>query len=77
MIVDEHLREGGGRSAVDRILRDGPVPCVFIGGAPTYPNRANAQTLRKPFQEAHLASAIQRVIDGAGAPAADPAAPPH
>ncbi len=34
MIVDERLREGNGSSAVARILLDGPVPCVFISGAP-------------------------------------------
>ena len=34
MIVDEQLREGSGSSAVARILLDGPVPCVFISGAP-------------------------------------------
>jgi hypothetical protein len=51
MIVGEHLREGCGFSAVARNLPDGPVPCVFISGAPLRFNRAEksfpAQTIRR------------------------------
>jgi DNA-binding response OmpR family regulator len=68
MIVDERLREGSGISAVDRILRDGPVPCVFISGAVQHRTRAGAMSLQKPFAEADLVRAIQYVVDGAGVP---------
>jgi DNA-binding response OmpR family regulator len=65
MIVDEHLREGDGSSAVHRILMAGMVPCVFISGAPGYSGRSARKVLRKPFGERDLMSAIQAVIAGA------------
>jgi two-component system, response regulator PdtaR len=61
MIVDECLREGSGASAVDRILLSGQVPCVFISGAFTNRRPAGAMLLQKPFMEADLVRAIQRV----------------
>lgn len=63
MIVDEHLREGSGVSAVQRILRTGPVPCVFISGAPMHRNGPGATVLQKPFLEADLVRAIGCVVD--------------
>lgn len=66
MIVDEQLLEGSGTSAVERILRTGPVPCVFISGEHT--NRPGATVLQKPFVEKDLARAIQAVIGTAEAP---------
>jgi two-component system, response regulator PdtaR len=65
MIVDEQLLEGSGMSAVERILRTGPVPCVFISGA--HVRRPGATALQKPFLEADLVRAT--VAGGANAPA--------
>jgi two-component system, response regulator PdtaR len=77
MIVDEHLLEGSGVSAVDRILQAGPVPCVFISGAPVRPKRPGATVLRKPFMEEDLVRAIRQVIRGPDAPVSLPPAPAH
>jgi CheY-like chemotaxis protein len=62
LIVDEHLREGSGMSAVDRILLTGPIPCVFISGAWLQPHRSDAHVLRKPFIEEDLIRAIKYVV---------------
>ena len=43
MIVDQQLRDGDGSSAVERILRTRPVPCVFISGEPTYLGQAEGE----------------------------------
>jgi DNA-binding response OmpR family regulator len=64
MIVDARLGEGSGVSAVEEILRSRFVPHLFITG-----NRASvvalkpaAIVLQKPFNEAELMLAIQRVL---------------
>jgi two-component system, response regulator PdtaR len=69
MIVDQHLREGTGMSAVDRILRTRPVPCVFLSGSPLQPSRAATMVLLKPFREEDLARAIESVVHCSDAPA--------
>jgi chemotaxis response regulator CheB len=70
MIVDVHLREGCGVTAVERILRAGPVPCVFISSTPSYLIGHSADTLQMPFLEGDLVRAIRSVIHGpAGGPA--------
>jgi DNA-binding response OmpR family regulator len=63
MIVDQQLREGTGMSAVERILRNGPVPCVFISGAPFHVAKLGADMLQKPFLEVDLVRAIRYVVD--------------
>jgi CheY-like chemotaxis protein len=77
MIVDEHLLEGSGLSAVDRIHRIRPIPCVFISGAPMHPKRPGATVLQKPFLEEDLVRAIQNVVGGSDAPMPLPPAPGH
>ena len=67
MIVDEQLLEGSGVAAVKRILRTGPVPCVFISGA--HLRRPGATVLQKPFSEAGLLRAIRDAIGSADLPA--------
>lgn len=67
MIVDEQLLEGSGMSAVERILRIGSVPCVFMSGAQV--RRTGAAVLQKPFAEADLVRAIRTVVGSAGLPA--------
>jgi CheY-like chemotaxis protein len=66
-IVDERLRGGSGVSAVDEMLRTGPVPHVFITGdiSKVRAVRPDAVVVQKPFREADLARAIQRVLDAA------------
>lgn len=77
MIVDQQLREGTGLSAVERILRNGPVPCVFISGVPVHLTSPNANTLQKPFLEEDLVRAIRYVVGSADAPAVPEPAPGH
>jgi CheY-like chemotaxis protein len=77
IIVDQQLLEGSGLSAVDRILRTRPVPCVFISGAPMHPKRPGTTVLQKPFLEEDLVRAIHFVIGSAGAPLPLPPAPGH
>lgn len=77
MIVDEDLREGTGVSAVERILRNGPVPCVFISGAPVHLARTGRSVLQKPFLEEDLVRAIRYVVGNADAPAVPKSSPGH
>ncbi len=65
MIVDARLREGSGVSAVEEILRVGPVPYLFISGATVQAARPGAMVLRKPFLEFDLVRAIQYVLAAA------------
>ena len=60
MIVDAGLGQGSGVSAVEEVLRAGPVPHVFISGDAERVRRRkpNAVVVRKPFREAELARAI-------------------
>ena len=57
MIVDQYLMQGNGISAMQRIARDGPVPCVFMTGAPAG-DLEGMPVLQKPFLEADLIRAI-------------------
>jgi CheY-like chemotaxis protein len=77
MIADEHLREGSGVSAVERILLAGSVPCVFISGAPVHFGRPDMNVLQKPFVEEDLIRAIQRVVSISDAPMLHKPAPPQ
>jgi CheY-like chemotaxis protein len=61
MVVDMRLAEGSGMGAMDRILASGPMPCVFVSGAPEPVNRLNAAVLRKPYSERDLVRAIHDV----------------
>jgi DNA-binding response OmpR family regulator len=77
MIVDQQLREGNGVSATQRILRNGPVACVFISGAPVHFARTDANMLQKPFVMEDLVRAIRYVLGSADAPAVSNPAPRH
>jgi DNA-binding response OmpR family regulator len=68
MIVDEHLREGSGVSAVERILRTGPVSCVFISGGSVHGVRPGETVLQKPFLENDLVRAIRHAVGSADTP---------
>ena len=64
MIVDARLGRGSGGSAVEEILRAGPLAHVFISGdAETVRVRKpDAVVVRKPFREAELARAIDMAL---------------
>jgi CheY-like chemotaxis protein len=64
LIVDAGLSEGSGVSAVDRILRDGFVPHVFVSGADLKPEMLDSRAVRltKPYDQRALVSAIQRAL---------------
>lgn len=65
MIVDMQLAEGTGVSAVEAIVRTGPIPHVFMSGRSLEPVNPDAVVLRKPFREPDLARAIARVLAAA------------
>ena len=70
MIVDARIDDGSGASAVDKILRTGFVPHLFISGniSNIRALRPDAVVLEKPFREAELTCAIQRAIEIAATP---------
>lgn len=67
MIVDATLGEGSGMSAVERILRAGFVPHVFVSGNATSvrQDRSDAIVMQKPFRGPDLECAIQRALTAA------------
>jgi CheY-like chemotaxis protein len=73
MIVDASLGPGSGVSAVDKILREGPLAHVFISGDAerVRARKPSAVVLRKPFRKAELASAIDLAL-AAAPPARQP-----
>jgi CheY-like chemotaxis protein len=69
MIVDARLRDGSGVAAVEKILKRGFIPHVFVSGETSSVRalRPGAVVIQKPFREPDLARAIQRAL-GAVAP---------
>jgi two-component system, response regulator PdtaR len=67
MIVDARLRRGSGVSAVEEILRAGPVAHVFVSGdaESVWRRQPDAVVVRKPFREAELARAIDMALAAA------------
>jgi len=67
MIVDAGLGRGSGVSAVEEILRTGPVAHVFVSGDTDsiQRRRSDAIVVRKPFREAELARAIDAALASA------------
>jgi len=67
MIVDAGLGRGSGVSAVEEILRAGPVAHVFVSGDTdtVQRRRSDAIVVRKPFREAELARAIDAALGSA------------
>ena len=65
MIVDAALARGSGVSAVEEILRAGPVAHLFVSGDPgtVQALRPSAVVVRKPFREADLVSAITTALN--------------
>lgn len=64
IVVDEHLRAGSGRAAIERILLDGFIPHIWMSrGLRRHPNLAQGvAVLQKPFTEHALGLAIAHVF---------------
>jgi len=67
IIVDVALARGNGVSAVEEILRAGPVAHLFVSGDPgtVQTHRPSAVAVRKPFREADLVKAIESALNAA------------
>jgi CheY-like chemotaxis protein len=67
MIVDGRLGRGSGVSAIEEILRAGPVAHVFVSGDAESVRRRkpDAIVVRKPFRETELARAIDMALAAA------------
>ncbi len=65
MIVDVHLMDGNGASAVAAVLRAGFVAHMFVSGDPlsAAPFASGSVVLQKPFREADLVRAIESALD--------------
>jgi two-component system, response regulator PdtaR len=70
MIVDARLGRGSGVSAVEEILRAGPLAHVFVSGDAERVrlSRSDAIVVRKPFRQAELARAIDLAVAAASLP---------
>ena len=66
VIVDVNLAEGSGIAAMKRITQAASVPHVFISGDRRWAAPPGAVLLAKPFREADLVRAIERVLSSAG-----------
>jgi CheY-like chemotaxis protein len=79
MIVDAGLGRGSGVSAVEEILRAGPVAHVFLSGdaGRVQTRQPDAVVVRKPFRQTELARAIVMALAAVPPPRAlrDYAAP--
>ncbi len=70
MIVDAGLGRGSGVSAVEEILRAGPLAHVFVTGDAegVRVRKPDAVIVRKPFREAALARAIDAALTASPKP---------
>jgi len=64
MIVDEHLGRESGLAVMDTVLRDGPMPHVFVSGDTSRIRALKplAVVLEKPYFENDLEQAIWRAL---------------
>ncbi len=64
MIVDEHLGRESGLSVMESVLRDGPLPHIFVSGdtARIRTLKPSAIVLEKPYFQPDLEQAILRAI---------------
>jgi len=69
VIADVRLRSGSGIAAVEQMLRDGPVPHIFMSGDPAdvQIRLPDAIVIRKPYSHGSLAALVERALDGAAA----------
>ena len=64
MIVDAHLGDGSGVAVVDAVVKNGPVPHLFVSGDVIRIKklRPDAIVIQKPYFENDLARAIQQAM---------------
>ncbi len=64
MIVDVNLAGGSGISAVEEIVRDGPVPHVFVSCdlSRVQALRPGAIAIQKPYRESDLVQAMEPAL---------------
>jgi two-component system, response regulator PdtaR len=64
MIVDERLGDESGVCAVEDIVRNGPVPDLFVTGDTLRVKalRPDAIVIQRPFSESDLTRAIERAL---------------
>jgi two-component system, response regulator PdtaR len=69
LIVDARLGDGNGVSAVEEIIRGGPIPHLFVSGDTSRVQALwpGAVVIQKPFRESDLARGIQRALGAAAA----------
>jgi CheY-like chemotaxis protein len=65
VILDAHLRDGSGMSALGKMLRGGFVPHLFITGdkSAVRANFPNAPVLEKPYFDSDLIAAIEVALN--------------
>jgi CheY-like chemotaxis protein len=70
MIIDAGLGRGSGVSAVEQILRAGPLAHVFMTGdaGRVRERRPDAVVLKKPFRQPELVRAIDMALDAVAPP---------
>ncbi len=75
ILVDDRLSPGSGQAAIERILRNGFIPHVWMSGDPARRSslRPGVAVLQKPFTEQALSLAIAKVCKPASpaVPASD------
>ena len=77
MIVDAHLRQGSGLTAVTAVLKDGFIPHIFVSGDRLTKGLLGPEAivLQKPFREADLVRAIARAVGEAKPHTQEPPGP--
>ncbi len=67
MIVEERLDDGNGIVAVDEIIRQQPIPRLFVTGDVSRVTalEPDAVVIQKPFAESALSLAIKRALEAA------------
>jgi two-component system, response regulator PdtaR len=69
IIVDQHLQEGSGETAMTRILSEAFVPHVFVSGDHAWSGSGKEPVcLQKPFNETQLVRAIEAALERQPAP---------
>ena len=61
MIVDMHIQAGSGVAVMETVLREGPMPHIFMTAGSDRAIPADAIVLYKPFSSNDLLEAIRRV----------------
>jgi CheY-like chemotaxis protein len=70
LIIDEHLKEGSGLAAMERIEQSAHIPHIFVSGdlARIRKLRPDAEVLRKPYTPDELERAVTRAMANSAKP---------